>query len=127
MVDFSIIGDDFNPDIITNTLLLDPTEQYLKGDMNRRNIARKETCWSISTGYKESLYLSDLLEEIMVKFSGKEERLTKLREELNLTFKFLIVVNIVNNEKPAIYLDKSIIQFANNLQAEFDFDLYLLS
>lgn len=127
MVDFSIIGDDFNPDIITNVLRLNPTEQYLKGEMNSRNICRKETCWSISTGYKESLYISDLLEDILVKFSGKEEILIRLKEELKLTFKFFIVMNIVENVKPAIYLDNRIIQFASNLNAEFDFDLYVLN
>lgn len=125
MVDFSIIGDNFNPKEITEKLLLEPTEWYIKGEKNKRNFERKETCWSISTGYVETLYVSDLFDELLDKLSSKKEALIELKTDYNLTCKFFIVVNIKENIKPAIYLEKKVIEFANDLEAEFDFDLYI--
>ncbi|SHL04119.1 protein of unknown function [Desulforamulus aeronauticus DSM 10349] len=58
MVEFCILGDDFNPEEVTSKLLIEPREQYLKGSRSTRNIERKETCWSISTGYVETLLVS---------------------------------------------------------------------
>jgi hypothetical protein len=127
MVDFSIIGDEFDPNLITEKLGLEPTEQYIKGEKNDRNFKKQETCWSISTGYNETLYVSELIDEIISKFCGKEEILIQLKQTLNLSFKFFIVIRIENNIKPAIYLDKKIVKFANILEAEFDFDLYIMS
>lgn len=127
MVDFSIIGEEFNPEIITKKLLLEPTECYLKGEKNSRNFERKETCWSFSTGYVETLYVSELFDEVLNKLTSKKDTLIKLKNDYNLVFKFFIVINIEEDIKPAIYIDKKIIKFANDLEAEFDFDLYIIS
>lgn len=127
MIDFSIIGEEFNPNVITEKLELEPTEQYMKGEKNKRNFERKETCWSISTDYIETLYISELIDELLYKLSSKKDILIHLKKEINLEFKFFIVINIENNIKPAIYLDKRIIEFANAIEAEFDFDLYIMS
>ena len=125
MVDFSIIGDDFTPDEITKKLLLKPDEYYMKGDKLKSNFKRKECCWSINTGYVETLYVSELIEELIDKLSKKIDILVDLKKNYKVTFKFFIVINIVDNQKPAIYLDKGIIAFANILEAEFDFDIYV--
>lgn len=126
MIDFSIIGDDFNPNFITEKLKLEPTEQYRKGEKNSRNFVWQETCWSISTDYVETLYVSELINRLLEKLSSRKDILIYLKRELNLEFKFFIVINIENNVKPAIYLDKRTVEFANAIEAEFDFDLYIL-
>ncbi|KAB1438063.1 DUF4279 domain-containing protein [Candidatus Galacturonibacter soehngenii] len=125
MVEFSIIGEDFNPEKITKMLMVEPTEYYMKGSKNERNFEMKESCWSISTGYVETLYVSELFDELLHKLTNKKEKIVKLKKEYNLTCKFFIVINIEENIKPAIYLDKEIVEFANFLEAEFDFDMYI--
>lgn len=125
MVEFCIIGEDFNPEKITKMLMVEPTEYYIKGSKNKRNFERKESCWSISTGYVETLYVSELFDVLLNKLTNKKEIIIKLKKEYNLTCKFIIVINIEENIKPAIYLDKEIIKFANFLEAEFDFDMYI--
>jgi len=127
MIDFSIIGDEFNPHLITEKLQIEPTEQYTKGDKNKLDFERQETCWSISTDYVETMYISELIDKLLSKLASKRDILIHLKEELGLEFKFFIVINIENNNKPTIYLDKKIIEFANSLEAEFDFDLYIMS
>ena len=127
MVEFSVIGEHFNPDVFTKELLIEPTEYYLKGDRNKRNIERKETCWYISTGYVETLYVSDVLTMILEKLNDKKEKLNDLKNRFNLSYKFFIVVKIEDRQVPAIYLDSEVIEFANSIKAEFDFDVYIYS
>lgn len=125
MVEFSIIGEDFNPEKITKMLMVEPTEYYMKGSKNERNFEMKESCWSISTGYVETLYVSELFDELLNKLGNKKEIIVKLKRKYNLTCKFFIVINIEENIKPAIYLNKEIVEFAYFLEAEFDFDMYI--
>lgn len=125
MVEFCILGDNFNPEEITLELSIEPTEQYLKGSRNNRNIERKESCWSINTGYVETLYVSELLDILIDKLIDKKDIIQKLKKKWNIDCKFFVVINIENNVKPAVYLEKEVIEFANAVGAEFDFDLYI--
>ena len=127
MVEFSVIGEKFNPNVITKVLQIEPTEYYFNGDKSKRNIERKETCWYISTGYVDTLYISDVLSTIIDKLKDKEKKLNDLKNQLNLTYKFFIVIKIENGQVPAIYLDSKVIDFANSIKAEFDFDMYIYS
>ncbi|MBN6188740.1 hypothetical protein JQN58_17960 [Aneurinibacillus sp. BA2021] len=38
-----------------------------------------------------------------------------------------MVMRIENGEVPTVYLDERIIEFANVIKAEFDFDMYICS
>lgn len=51
----------------------------------------------------------------------------QLKEKYVLAFIFMIVIRVENNEKPAMYLQKNIIDFASLIQAEIHFDLYIFS
>ncbi len=37
----------------------------------------------------------------------------------------MVVIQVENNESPAMYLQKEIINFASSIQAEIHFDLYI--
>jgi len=39
----------------------------------------------------------------------------------------MIVIEIENNDKPAMYLQKNIIDFSSSIDAEIQFDLYVYS
>ncbi len=126
MIEFCIIGDEFNPQEITNKLSIEPTEYYLKGSRSSYNIERKETCWSISTGYIDTLYIGELFDILLEKLIDVKEMIVELKKSLRLECKFFVVINIVQDNKPAIYLNKKIIEFADFVDAEIDFDLYIL-
>ena len=72
MAELSAIGDNFNPDQITERLAIKPTEQYRKGDFSKLNFEREESCWTISTGYVETLYVEDVLNQLIHIMSGKK-------------------------------------------------------
>ncbi|MED1724657.1 DUF4279 domain-containing protein [Brevibacillus parabrevis] len=128
MVEFTLTGDQFNPDLITEKLEIKPNEIYYKGDqVKHRKAVRKETCWSINTGYQESLDVNIQLRDVLEKIWPKKNDLRELQVENNLEIKFCIVIKIEENQTPAIYLDSDIIAFAHEIKAEFDFDLYIYS
>lgn len=128
MVRFSLYGDDFNPALITKQLKIEPSETYIKGEQIRDGkIKRKETSWSISTKYEISLDINDQINKIMTLLYGKEAIITDLKKKYDLNILFMIVVNIENNDKPAMYFRKSFIHFLSDIDAEVGFDLYVYS
>ncbi|CAM4395764.1 DUF4279 domain-containing protein [Paenibacillus alkaliterrae] len=123
-VEFSIIGNTFDPNIITDTILVNPTGFYLKGEIIR-GIEKKETCWFLSTGYEETLDVKEQFKKILRVIKDKTNDFNQLKSQYNLDYKFFIVIGIEQNQTPAIYLDNEIIEFANGIKAEIDFDLYI--
>lgn len=129
MVEFSIYGEDFDPNYITEQLDVIPTETYLKGEpiKNRNRLVRKETSWSISTGYEPSYDINEQLGKIMFSLENKMDKLVELNNNHLLKMLFMIVIKIENNEIPAMYFRKDFIQFASNINAEIGFDPYIYS
>lgn len=125
-VEFRIIGDDFNPNTITEKLLIKPNEFWVRGEkIKNKNITRKYNCWVVGTGYEESNDINHQLQKISKLIKNKKNDLKKLKDIYDLIYRFDIIINIENNEKPAVYLNNDIIELANDIKAEFDFDLYI--
>lgn len=139
MAYFSATGDEFPLEIVTDILAIEPTETYKKGDIiertNNHNLVstsnkirrRKGTKWTLSTGYQESYDINNQLNPILKSLEGKTKELKQLKEKYSLDFNFMIVIQVENNEKPAMYLQNNIIDFASLIQAEIHFDLYIFS
>ncbi|MEI5909640.1 DUF4279 domain-containing protein [Bacillus spongiae] len=137
MAYFSAVADEFPVEAFTNTLVIEPTKTYKKGDVierpnNPHLVSTKiryriETNWTISTGYQESYDINNQLNVILNSIEGKTEQLKLLKEKYGLEYFFMVVIQVENNEKPAMYLRKNIIDFASSIQAEIHFDLYIFS
>ncbi|PFO67522.1 hypothetical protein COJ86_20915 [Bacillus cereus] len=135
MAYFSATGDIFPLEAITGTLSIEPTRTYKKGDVVARrdnpnlvftkNLYRKETDWTLSTGYQESYDINNQLHVILKSLEEKTEQLKQLKKKYDLEFLFMVVIQVENNESPAMYLQKEIINFASSIQAEIHFDLYI--
>ncbi len=128
MVEFSIYGEKFEPKYITEQLGIVPSETYIKGELIKNGrAARKETAWTISTGYEFSIDINEQLEKIVSLLEGKVDELVKLKSNLCLNMLFMIVVKIESNEIPAMYLKERFIHFASRIDAEVGFDTYIYS
>ncbi|HHK5536486.1 DUF4279 domain-containing protein [Bacillus mobilis] len=135
MAYFSATGDIFPLEAITEALNIEPTRTYKKGDVVARRdnpnlvftktLYRKETDWTLSTGYQESYDINNQLHIILKSLEGKTEQLKHLKKKYSLEFLFMVVIQVENNESPAMYLQKEIINFASSIQAEIHFDLYI--
>lgn len=126
MTEFSIIGEVFTAEDISSRLEIAPSEFYTKGDkIKNRDIVRKESAWSISTGYEESVDINIQLNKLISVLKNKKNELLELKRSHDLFYKFFIVIKIEQNQTPAIYLDIDTISFVNDIGAELDFDLYI--
>ncbi|MCY9549980.1 DUF4279 domain-containing protein [Lysinibacillus xylanilyticus] len=123
---FSLFGDDFSIDDVTEKLEITPTDTYKKGDLiqNRSIFIRKETSWDLGTGYQFSLDVNDQLKQIIGMLQNKSSIINEIKEAYSLECKFFIVIKIEKGNTPALYLDKDIIKFASSIEAEIEVDLY---
>ena len=134
---FSAKADDFSIEYFTNVLGIRPTRAYKKGEAINRpsnpNVTstgthyRQYTSWELGTDYEQSYDISEQLDFVLNQLEGKEELLNQLRENYELAYRFTIVIQIENNEKPAMYLDRRFIHFADSIGADVYFDLYVYS
>lgn len=124
---FSLFGDAFPLEEITERLEITPTKTYKKGDLipNRSiPLYRKETSWDLGTGYQVSLDVNNQLQKIINKLKNKASIINEIKDAYSVECKFFIVVKIEEGNTPGLYLDKEIIKFASTIEAEFDVDLY---
>lgn len=124
MAYFSLFGDHFNPDEVTSKLNINPTRTAIKGDAINELHSRKETSWTLSTEYEESLDINDQLKIVVNLLKDKVDALISLQMNHKLNSKFFIVVVIEDGQAPALYFDSDFIKFAGLINAEIDIDLY---
>ncbi len=116
MAYFSITGDIFPVEAITDALNIEPTRTYKKGNIvarrdnpnliSTKKLYRKETDWNLSTVYQESYDINNQLYVILKSLEEKTEPLKQLKKKYDLEFLFMVVIQIENNESPAMYLQK---------------------
>ena len=125
MAEFSIIGDIFPLETVTDELGISPNATYMKGERIRNTeMMQKETCWVWSTGYEESVDIDTQVSQVVDKFEKSLDRLDSLKQQFNLEYRLSVVINIQNDEKPAIYLSRETIKFISRIESDFDCDLY---
>lgn len=135
MAYFNVTGDIFPVEAISDALNIEPTKTYKKGDVVERRdnpnlvstktLYRKETDWTLSTGYQESYDINNQLHVILKSLKEKTEQLKQHKKKYDLHFLLMVIIQVENNESPAMYLQKEIINFASSIQAEIHFDLYI--
>lgn len=126
MCEFRIVGDDFDPQMITEKLQIHPTQSWRKGEKTgHRDSERTFSDWGWSTGYEESYDVDDQIKKVLDIFCCKKSELIDLNKDAQLEYKIELAINIMSNEEPAIYLEKEIISFCNELDISLDFDLYI--
>ena len=114
---------DFNPDELTQILQVEPTETWHMGDMIRKNLYRKETCWSLKTFRIETFDFEEAFKALMNILDGKTEILAKYAKENNLYVKIVPVI-VVSNNMPWITITKEIAEDLLLLNAIIEFDMY---
>lgn len=134
MVSFSLYGDEFPIDYVTESMGIEPTNSYKKGDVivrphnpyviSTKIQFRKETAWELSTGYQESFDVKEQMDQILERLKNKAAIINQLKTKYDLECGFSIVIIMENGDTPGLHLDNEQIEFANSIKAEFDIDLY---
>lgn len=134
MVYFSLHGDEFPIDRVTDVLEIEPTTFYTKGDLIERSACsqqmsaedryRLETTWDLSTGYQESFDVGKQLDVILTQLKNKGDSINHLKADYRLDCQFSIIIIMEQGHTPALHITNEQIAFAHSIQAEFVFDLY---
>lgn len=134
---FSVTADEFPIDDFTQVLEIQPTRTYKKDDAVVRpynpNVIstgihyRLHTSWELGTDYQESYDINQQLYFVLDQIEDKAETLNQLKKKFDLTYMFVIVIQVENKEHPAMYLESRFLSFASSISAEVDFDLYIYS
>jgi hypothetical protein len=124
-INLSVFSDekDFNPNKLTQILQIEPTATWHKDDMIRKNLYRKETCWSLKTSRIETFDFEEVFKVLMNILDGKAEILAKYAKENNLYVKIVPVI-VVSNNMPWITITKEIAENLLLLNAIMEFDMY---
>lgn len=134
MVYFSLYGDEFPIDYVTETLEIEPTKTYKKGDTIVRPFNQKvtstkthyrlETAWELSTGYQETFDVKAQMDQIIGQLKNKAALINQLKTKYELGCHYSIVIIMENGYTPGLHIDNEQIEFANRIKAECDIDLY---
>ncbi|MDK9357368.1 MULTISPECIES: DUF4279 domain-containing protein [Lelliottia] len=128
MAYFSIYGDCFDTDYVTQEMSLTPTEVRLKGNIpNGKKRPSVETSWKLSTFDEESNDVNIQLDKIINLLEGKESQLKCIKNKYEVSFTFTLVIKIENGEKQGMHFNAKKIDFINEVGAEIDIDLYIYS
>lgn len=123
----SVFGDLLKPKEFSEISGLKPTSFWFKNDTipNRKiKIKRKETCWEYSYGFIQTLFFDDISNLFIQHFGNELESITNYINKNKLDTKVDIVVEIINDEKPALSFDKNFMDLIVKMNGEIDIDLY---
>ena len=124
---FCIFGDDFPLDDLTNDLGIAPTERYKQGEeVTRGKIVRRrlETAWFLDSDYQDANYFEVQIKKIIEPLRKNEHIINAYKKQYDLQCKIFMVLYFGEFQTPGLYLDSELIEFAHNVGAEFDIDIY---
>ena len=125
---FALTGDDFNPEVITSKLEIQPTRTWKKGDKGKYKPILEYACWELSTKIgAEYIDIDKLVDEIIDKLFDKIHIINELKLQLHLNSILEIILYVDTNEKqttPALGHNHKVIEFLYKTNTATDVDIY---
>ncbi|MDC8100596.1 DUF4279 domain-containing protein [Chryseobacterium rhizosphaerae] len=128
-ITFSIFGCSFDPNDFTLLLGIVPTNTWMEGELipnNKKNKKREESAWEYSV-HSSTVYFEEVSDKLVAVFKEKMSLVDNYINEINnLTIKFDIVLEIIEEQGIVLYFNKSFLNMVNELNAEIEVDTYIL-
>jgi hypothetical protein len=131
----AIYGDLLNPTEFSKVVDIQPTSYWFKDDVIRQihnpntgeitDLKRKETCWEYSYEYIDTLFFGDISDLFVKQFTPNINEISDYISKNNLETKIYVVVEIENNETPALFFESSFLNLTSKMKGEIDMDLYI--
>ena len=122
---YFVLKGTFDPDTVTNTLNIKPTEQWREGQKGKSGIKKKYDSWIVSTGYVETLDSEDLVEKVYKILLPSKDLISKVIKDFSLIANFIVVAKVEDQETPSLGFENYIVKFAGEIGASFEIDLYV--
>lgn len=129
-IEFNITGDSFPHEEITRLLKITPTDAYYKNEVfgggPNKDVPmnKKECCWSVETEYTESIDVTAEIQKVYNILKDKKIELMEISERFAVNYRFVIVI-YYGEDNAIIRIEKELVKFASDINAEFDFDTYV--
>ncbi|MCB0479404.1 MAG: DUF4279 domain-containing protein [Crocinitomicaceae bacterium] len=119
---------DFNPDLITETLGIQPSEIGQKGEQGKYIKELKQSYWKLkSSDSKEKIFIEKMVEEVVSKLKSKAKIISELKSKYQLNSVLEIVLYVDTNEEestPALGHSSEVIAFLYETGTVTDVDIY---
>ena len=124
---FAFQGDDFDPNLVTTELGIEPTDSCGVGEPGKYIQQQKYSCWQLKSTSDELLDMDKLVNEVVSQLSDKIDLIKGLKERYNLDTVLEIVMYIdINEEKSTPFLghNSEVINFLHQTGTTTDVDIY---
>ncbi|MDI9310250.1 MAG: DUF4279 domain-containing protein [Limnohabitans sp.] len=125
---FALKGENFDFNLITDRLGIQPTEVSNVGEQGRYTSSLSFGSWILSTERgKEDIFIDNLINEIVDKLFGKIDIINELKKKFQLESVLEIVMYVDVNEEvstPALNYNLKAIEFLFKTQTVVDVDIY---
>lgn len=102
--EFSIYGDNLDPNELTDLLGIQPMEINLKGVITgTRKRPSAETSWSIYTKKEESYDVKEQIDKIILILKDKTKIINEFKKKNTVSISLSLLIEVENDEKTAIY------------------------
>ncbi len=128
LIEFSVYGDNLSPEEFTKVTKLKPTFFCYKGDVVKGiKVHRVEevNLWSYDFNYFEELDLGIILNKFESIIIPNLDEISKYIKSNLLESRLSIVVKIEDNQAPALYFERRILNLLDKLNADIDLDTYV--
>ena len=118
---------DFDPDIITVRLGLQPDKFWKIGDKRRNGTEYDFASWEIGRCEEYNVLTENQMHKTIAPLLDKVVLLNKIREEFDVVFTLEIVPTIyAGNTNPCLAPSLKVIDFCHATRTEIDIDLYVM-
>jgi len=127
LIYFTLLGDDFDADYVTQKLGVQPIAVQNKCDLLKSGKMCGYTAWKTGMQeYEESTNIEIQLDKVIAPFLDKVDLLSELRQECSAEWQVMIVMNVEEDNPPFIGFTREQMKFFGSIEAEVEFDTYLL-
>lgn len=122
---FRIAGD-FDPDLVTERLDLQPDKSWKIGDKRRNGTECDFASWEIGRCEEYDVLTENQIHKTIAPLIDKIDRLNEIRNEFNVDFTLQIVPTVyADNASPCLAPSLQVIDFCHATRTEIDIDLYV--
>ncbi len=122
---FKITGD-FDPDVITKRLGIQPCKTWKIGDKRRNGTTYDFALWEIGRCDKYDVIVENQMHTTISPLLDKVNQLNEIKKEFDVDFILEIVPTIyVDNISPCLAPSLKVIDFCHATRTEIDIDLYV--
>lgn len=121
---FAIKGD-FDPELVTSTLKINPTNSWKAGDLRKDGSKHTFSLWETGRCDIRTLDAEEQCLHTIKDLRNKVKILLDIKKKLDLDFVLEIVPHIFNGNSPSIGFHREIIEFCYLTDTYIDVDMYI--